>query len=338
MYLELIDEKILEVFEQYDKPFYVYLSLSNLCNANCIFCDVRSNKKKKNILEVNKLIDELSKMGTKYIHFTGGGEPFIDDEIFSYLDYCTKKDIKINIITNGLNLNEEKIERLSLYNIKNIFVSIDSYNPKIHNELRRTDEIWEKATQNINLLKEYLPNIKIILNHVINSKNIDDFDKFINMKQKVNFDYINPIIIKDYNILFPTESQIENYNNKIEIFKKLAQENNVKFLCNNINFFDTKVTINGDRSSKENLKCIFPHFCSFIDCSTGDVFPCDCSMHRDRTIYNIGNLKTESFEEVWNSPKKKILSKQLLHGNLNCKLKCDEANCLFNDKYFESRR
>ena len=30
-------------------------------------------------------------IGTKYIHFTGGGEPFINDDIFEYLDYCTQK-------------------------------------------------------------------------------------------------------------------------------------------------------------------------------------------------------------------------------------------------------
>ena len=241
MYLELIDEELKDIYTNYNKPFYVYISLTNYCNANCVFCDVRQNECKKNNTDVKKLIDELAELGVKYIHFTGGGEPFVNDDIFEYLEYCTKKNIKINVITNGLNLNEDKIKMLSKFNMCNIFFSIDSHNKKIHNELRRTEKLWEKATDNINLIKKYMPNVKIILNHVLNRKNIDDFDKFINMKKNVNFDYINPIIIKDCEFLFPTEVQIENYNKNLKNYQDLAIQNNIKFLCKNINFFNSEI-------------------------------------------------------------------------------------------------
>ena len=337
MYLKLIDEQLKEFYKNYNIPFYVYISLTNYCNANCVFCDVRQNTCKKNNIDVKRLIDELSEMGVKYIHFTGGGEPFVNDDIFDYLNYCTQKGIKINVITNGLNLNEEKIQRLSKFNMSNIFLSIDSYDKKIHDELRRTKGLWEKATTNINLIKKYIPNVKIILNHVLNKKNIDDFDKFIKMKENVNFDFINPIIIKDCEELFPSDSQIKNYNEKIKNYNTLALENNIKFLCDNINFFESEIDINGDRQEKIDLKCIVPNYCAFVDCPTGNVYPCDCSIHRDRKIYNIGNLNKQTFKEIWYGEKKKSLSKLLLAGKLNCKLKCDECNCLFNEKYFESR-
>ena len=337
MYLELIDENLRDVYKNYNKPFYVYISLTNYCNANCIFCDVRANKCKSNNIDIKKLIDELSELGIKYVHFTGGGEPFVNDDIFDYLEYCSKKSIKINIITNGLNLNEEKIKKLANINICNMFFSIDSYDKKIHNELRRTKNLWEKATENINLIKKYIPGIKIILNHVLNKNNIDDFDKFINMKKNVDFDFINPIIIKDCEELFPTKTQIENYNKNSEKYENLATQNNIKFLCGNINFFNNEVDINGNRKEKNNLKCIFPNYCAFIDCPTGNVYPCDCSIHRDKNIYNIGNLKNQTFKEIWYGEKKRKLSTLLLAGKLDCKLKCDECNCLFIEKYFESR-
>ena len=47
MYLKLIKEKPLDLLKYYEKPYYVYLSLSNLCNANCVFCNVKTNKEKK---------------------------------------------------------------------------------------------------------------------------------------------------------------------------------------------------------------------------------------------------------------------------------------------------
>lgn len=338
MYLEIIKEKPTDIFKKHEIPFYVYLSLTNMCNANCSFCDVRLNKEKKSIINVKEVINDLSILGTKYIHFTGGGEPFFNDDIFEYLEYCTLKNIKIVLISNGLNLNEEKISKLTKYNIVAFFFSIDSCNPDIHNELRRTKGLWEKTTENINLVKKYIPNIKVILNHVLNTKNIEDFDNFIEMKKNVNFDYINPIIIKDCEELFPIDNQIKNYNNNIQRFHLLATENNVKFLCQDINFFNKDVSKDGNRTENEDLKCVYPSFCAFIDAPSGNVYPCDCSIHRDRNLYKIGNLLDNSFSEIWNGLKRVYLRDELLKGKLDCRKKCDESNCLFNEKYFKSLR
>ena len=107
MYLSLLNENISNVKEKYfNKPFFVFLSLTNICNANCVFCDVRSNKNLLCSIDVYKLIDELSLMGTKYIHFTGGGEPFTDKNIINYMEYASNKDINIIFITNGYLLNQ----------------------------------------------------------------------------------------------------------------------------------------------------------------------------------------------------------------------------------------
>lgn len=336
MYLEVIKENKTDIFKNYEKPYYVYLSLTNMCNANCSFCDVRLNKEKQNAIKVKKTINELCELGTKYIHFTGGGEPFINDDIFEYLEYCTSKHIKIVLISNGLNLNEEKIKKLSKYNIETFFFSIDSSEAEIHNELRRTKGLFEKATENINLLKKYIPSVTIILNHVINTKNIDSFENFIKMKNDVNFDYINPIIIKNCEELFPNKYQIENYNSKVSFYCELAESLNVKFLCKNINILEEDVAVDGDRSENEDNKCVYPSFCAFIDCPSGNVYPCDCSIHVDREVYKIGNLKENSFTEIWNGMKRISLKNKLLNGELNCKKRCDEANCFFNDCYFKN--
>lgn len=337
MYLKLIEESPHEIFNHYEKPFYVYLSLSNICNANCVFCDVHTNKEKKCNIDVLKLIDELAELGTKYIHFTGGGEPFINDDIIKYMDYCTKKCINIIFISNGYNLNEDKIKQLAEYNIKAVFFSIDSYKAEVHDSLRRLTGLWSRVTDNINLLKKYIPNIKIAINHVLNKENIEDFESFIRLKEKYNFDYINPIIIKDCDKLFFTNDQIENYNNNLKNYYELAENLGVEFLCDDINFFKKEISSHGDRSFNNDLRCIYPSFCAFIDAPTGYVYPCDCSIHRDKNIYKIGELKEESMNDVWNGAKRKVLKKKLINSSLKCKTKCDEANCQFNYCYFKEK-
>ena len=260
---------------------------------------------------------------------------YIFDDIFEYLEYANNLGIKIVLISNGYNLNEEKIKRLSNLNIVAFFFSIDSCKKEIHDSLRGIKGLFEKATENINILKKYMPNTKVVLNHVINSKNISDFLEFIKMKERVNFDYINPIIIKDCERLFPSKSQIENYKKNIELFKDTAKYYDIEFLCQDIDFFKSDVQDNGDREYNTLARCVYPSFCSFIDCPTGLVYPCDCSIHRDRELYCIGSLHDNTFKEIWNGEKRKNLKKLLYRGMLDCPLKCDEANCLFNKNYFK---
>ncbi len=338
MYLKLLEETPKEVFLHYEKPFYVYLSLSNLCNANCVFCDVRTNAEKKCNIDVFQLIDELSSLGTRYIHFTGGGEPFVNDDIIKYMDYCTQKNINIIFISNGFNLDEEKIKEISKYNIKAVFFSIDSFDSRLHDELRRLPGLWNKVTNNINLVKKYMPSVKITINHVLNKKNIDDFEKFIYLKKQYNFDYINPLVIKDCKELFFTKEQIQNYNENLNRYYAIAKELNIEFLCDDIDFFKKDVSSNGDRFNNDDLKCVYPSFCAFIDAPTGFVYPCDCSIHRDRKIYKIGELKVQTMKEIWNGEKREELKQKLLNSELNCKTKCDEANCQFNYCYFKQKR
>lgn len=331
MYLKLIKETKEEIVKNKDYPFYTYISLSNICNANCVFCDVKQNKDKKCAINIYELIDELSNMGTKYIHFTGGGEPFINDDIMMYIKYCTKKDINVNIISNGLNITEEKIKNLKDEKINAVFFSIDSHISSIHDKLRGIDGLWDKVTSNINLVKKYLPKVKIVLNHVLNKENISDFDKYISMKDIFDFDYINPIIIKDCKQLFFSNDQIENYNKNLEFYYKLAKSKNIQFFADNIDFFNKKVSNNGDRDVNTTMRCIYPTLCAFVDAPSGGVYPCDCSIHRDKEIFKIGNLKEEKFIDIWNGYKRLSLKEKLLNSELNCKLKCDEANCKFND-------
>ena len=336
MYLKLIKEEKNKILDYYNTPFYVYLSLTNYCNANCKFCDVHTNQDKKCNIDVKQTIDELATLGTKYIHFTGGGEPFFNDDIFDYLEYCTKKGIKIICISNGKNLNEEKIKRLASFNIVAFFFSIDSYKASVHNAIRRVSGIFEKATENINLLKKYMPNVKIVINHVLNKTNIDDFANFIKMKSELNFDYINPIVIKDCPELFVSNEQISNYNSNVSKFYDLASQYDVEFLCDNIDFFkDYNVEDNGNRLNNDDMRCIYPSYCAFIDAPSTKVYPCDCSIHRDRNLYCIGDLRSNSFTEIWNGQKRKELQNLLLESKLDCKKKCDEFNCKFNKNYFK---
>ena len=67
---------------------------------------------------------------------------------------------------------------------------------------------------------------------------------------------------------------------------------------------------------------------------TGNVYPCDCSVHRDCNYYSIGNVIENDIEYIYEGDKIKKLRKELL-GYSKCKNKCDCANVYLNIKINE---
>lgn len=333
MYIKLFDE-ILNLDKNI--PFYNYISISNICNANCKFCDVHEKKEINTSINVINLLNDLSNSGAKYVHFTGGGEPLANNEINKYFEFATLLGLNIVFITNGFFLTDEQIDKLGNYNIKAIFFSVDSHISRVHDETRSVKGLFEKATNAINKIKLKYPNIKIIINHVLNQENILYLNEFIKMSNKIKYDYLNPIIIKECPEFYFTNDQIEEYNKSINKIKDLLQQTNIELLYDDINYFEkNKYLSDGSDLRKDDIKCQVLNFCTFIDCVTGNVYPCDCSVHRDYDYYCIGNIKENSIIEIFNSKKAKSLRKELI-GYSKCKSKCDYANMYLN-KYLNEK-
>lgn len=108
----------------------------NRCNNDCSFCpanrnrDVRQPQKMEESL-FKKIIDELAEM-----HYSGrvdlfsNDEPLLDDRIFDFLQYAAEKlpDAYHSLFTNGILLNEEKLDRLTEYLD---YLRINNYNDNL---------------------------------------------------------------------------------------------------------------------------------------------------------------------------------------------------------------
>ena len=335
MYYKLFND-LLENTSQ--NPLYYFLSISNICNAKCKFCDIHEKKEKESKLDVKEILKDVKNNGGKYIHFTGGGEPLANKKIYEYFEYATLLGLNIVFITNGFFLTKSNIKKLKKYNIKAIFFSIDSFKSEIHDSIRGVKGIFDIATKAINLIKNELPNVKIVINHVLNFENIDDFGKFIEMKKTVEYDYLNPIIIKECPEYYFSKKQIEYYNKNIKKYKQNIKKYNIELLYDDINYFEENLySDNGDDYRKEKIPCKILKYTLFIDCVSGNVYPCDCSVHRDEDYYAIGNLIDNPLNQIIGNKKYIMLLKELEIECSKCKSKCDSANIYMNKKIYEKK-
>ena len=68
-------------------PIVVSWSLTNRCNSKCKYCSRwKQETAELNTKQIFSIIDELSKMGTRRIIYTGG-EPLIREDIAEIINY-----------------------------------------------------------------------------------------------------------------------------------------------------------------------------------------------------------------------------------------------------------
>jgi len=77
-------------------PVVWHIYPSNICPYNCNFCIMKEEKSKfKTMLKKKtlfKVIEDASRVGSKLIHFSGGGEPLTHPNIEEAILLARKKD------------------------------------------------------------------------------------------------------------------------------------------------------------------------------------------------------------------------------------------------------
>lgn len=151
-------------------PLRIEIEVTSLCNWNCGFCynvwkidpnlsDKEVKQKIKEFPQKNlpketifKILDECEKNGCFVVRYSGG-ETLLHPDIEEILEYGGKLGLYQVIFTNGHFLNADYVERLKLYNVKTVLISLHG-DKTVHNFLAGHNAAYSKAIQAIKLLSE----------------------------------------------------------------------------------------------------------------------------------------------------------------------------------------
>lgn len=148
----------------------VMLELTYNCSEKCIHCynvgaahteeDInrRDSIKGLNLEDYKNIIDKFYAQGLFRVTLTGG-DPFSNSLAWDIIDYLNKKEVAIDILTNGQKLIDKE-ERLAYYYPRSVGISIYSSNPEVHDSITRIPGSWKKS---IGVL-ENLGNLSVPLN------------------------------------------------------------------------------------------------------------------------------------------------------------------------------
>jgi MoaA/NifB/PqqE/SkfB family radical SAM enzyme len=102
--VKLLKRKELCFNEQGIIPVHAQICPTNACNLNCPFCSCakREKSQKLSLDQMTEAVLFFSKLGTKAVTITGGGEPCCHPELTHLLQILSLKKIKSGMVTNGL--------------------------------------------------------------------------------------------------------------------------------------------------------------------------------------------------------------------------------------------
>ena len=128
----------------------VIFAITNFCNGSCQFCGFNQNNHfvRENLAlnEGLKAIEHLAKNNVKIISLTGG-EPLLNPHLEDFIKHCNAYSIICRTGTNGINLNEERIEKLKVAGLASMWLSIDSDDPQIHDLNRGKSGLFQHVCQ-----------------------------------------------------------------------------------------------------------------------------------------------------------------------------------------------
>ena len=288
----------LEIKYRLYQPRNVHFDITSRCNSNCIYCissDLMKNQKELSIKDIVGTIKQLNDLGM-WILTLSGGEPLLRDDIFDILDYTKKQGILVNILTNGLVIDDSISKKLEKYKLlTKIQVSLDSYNPEHHEKHRGVKGCFKETMQGINSLLKY--DINPIISCVVTKINVGDIEKTI--------DFLNTIGIKRVRIAPASFFSEKTKLNKKEILldKQQLESLGKKVVSlskkyKSMEFSISPVLLSYKKDTgyiPDILYCTVGQSILYIS-SSGDVYPCNGLIFPE---FKIGNINNKSIKELW---------------------------------------
>lgn len=298
----------------YSPPVLVEVDPSNTCNHACKFCissyihlpeskDLETFN--KDILPRDillKLGEDLIKIQTKAINWTGGGEPTVNPALKEAIELIGKSSVKMGMFTNGTLLDKHDLFKTIVENLEWIRFSVDAGTKESYNSIRRVRPSydWDKMSSNLKtLIKDNYAGIDIGVGFVITPDNYTEIIDFANYFKEFDIRYcqFKPEIVN--------RERENGVQRTIEFFKKLdpllQQAKDIlgdKFQINGYKLDDLKNDT--ELYGRTYTKCLGSQLSPCVG-ADGNIYV--CTNHRGYKQYSYGSLYESNFIDIWSDIK-----------------------------------
>ena len=267
-------------------PLYVIFELTYRCNLRCRHCYAPKDfGNELTDFEIESILDQLVKLGTFNLIFTGG-EIFTREDFFSIAKMAKARGFFLILMTNGTLITRDNVDEIA--NLKPMGVEISLYgaNAKTHDFVTQVPGSFERVVDSIKLLVNR--GVRVITKTVVMNLNIAEAKEIEALSTKLG-------AIPSVNVgILPRKDG-----------SMLPLRHDLSFEDANFYFaqgFDAKFEPNFVKNPLEKLLCkAGKAVCSISP--VGDVSPCLLMPIK------LGNLREQSITDIWYQKGNELLDK-----------------------------
>ena len=285
-------------------PITVELDMTNICNHKCPECSgwYFQNRNKDSLPYglAKDIVKQLARAKIRGLIFTGGGEPLCHPDINEVVRLAYNVGLDIGFITNGTFINED-IAKVLLESCTWLRISLDAASPKTFERIHGMDgHAFDEVLTKIRLLTITKTKLKskttIGVGYLTCDYTKDEMYDMAVLCKELGVDYLQfrPMQVHN-NGKF--EYHLSDITEDINRCMKISG-NGFKVL-----YSKHKYDMMKDKAYGRNYKKCYGHQFATVIAADAKMYLC-CHM-RGFDKYCIGDLKKNTFEEIWNSSLRK---------------------------------
>ena len=134
-------------------PVSVVWSLSYRCNLRCMHCYQNAGEPSSDELTIGEqldIVDQLARSGVSLVVLSGG-EPLTNPNLRTLIERIRKQKMAVSIDSNGVLLDEDNVQSLKHLGVSSVELSLDSVNAEAHDRFRGLDGAFKKTLDALEL-------------------------------------------------------------------------------------------------------------------------------------------------------------------------------------------
>ncbi len=271
-------------------PISVELSLTNLCNQNCLWCSDRGLRDRSpdhlDLGALEKLFADLAAGGTRGVTIEGGGEPTISPLFEEAVEAATRHGLAVGLITNGLDLYPPGRDPDVYRRFEWIRVSLDAADRWQYLKLKGVDG-FDRILASLGRLSESAREMTLGVGYVLTNQNDepDHLQHLVLTLRSLGLNYIQIRPVVDHPDLVSRMP--------LDFLKKFETPD---FAVNLAALTDN------EPSGNLGLACL-AHSLSTVIGADGAVWLCG-RLNTEAEARPLGRLTEAAFPEIWSGPER----------------------------------
>lgn len=301
----------------------VRMDTINLCNLRCKMCyysfDYKRKKEQMDLPLFSKIADQIFPK-TRFLYLSCATEPLMNKQFADFLRVTGEYKVPFtSFCTNGQLLTEDVVRASIEANISEIIFSIDGATAATYEAIRCGGK-WDRLVSNLDLIASIkrvagVRRPAVRMNFTCMKTNIHELPAMANFAAASGAESLHVRHLVAYGDETSSYSEEIAYrdlfNAQADEAKRIAATHGVElFLPDRIperialaSTYETEGSP-AMRATESNPYCMLPWFQTTIDWK-GDYRVC--------SLHTVGNLREQSFDEIYNSPKMREIRRRMLH-------------------------